>query len=551
MRNKKIISIALCITAVFMAVGYAIFATNLRINGSVGISGRWLVHFTSITTGEKTTGASNNTDPTASGTTATMDANLELPGDSITYTLTLANDGNVNAIIENVNAKAEGSNAIVFSIDGIKKGDKLAIGDSKTITIKIEYDENFTSQPEETSKILTVDIDCVQDVGQTIPSEDVIIEDTTLVSKILKNNKAQPDTNIDFSQASSDTNGKGLYYTSTNTEDNKRTYYFRGDVQNNYVKLRNEEVSTCTYNGKKVNLYDNERLRSNSTQAQCTSTKVCDATSNGLGMIVGMDEAACRSSDFRGIWTNAYATYGSKEELLRIVRINEDGSVRIIKQDSIGDSVFNDKNNDAAYVGYMYGTPGSTTYAETHANTNSSTIKVFLDNWYQNNLTNYSALIADAGFCGDRSLSSGTGIGTTSTDYGVAKRLYVGTTRIPQFKCPQSNDLYTTTSSNNGNKALMYPIGLVTADEVIYMGDSGENSFLANGDLFWTMTPCGTNGTNETYAMVGGVSPDGRLRYGDVYSSQAAVRPVINLKSTVEVISGGGTESNPYVIKTN
>ena len=551
MRNKKIISIALCITAVFMAVGYAIFATNLKINGSVGISGKWLVHFTSITTGEKTTGASNNTDPTASGTTATMDANLELPGDSITYTLTLANDGNVNAIIGNVNAKAEGSNAIVFSIDGIKKGDKLAIGDSKTITIKIKYDENFTSQPEETSKILTVDIDCVQDVGQTIPSEDVIIEDTTLVSKILKNNKAQPDTNIDFSQASSDTNGKGLYYTSTNTEDNKRTYYFRGDVQNNYVKLRNEEVSTCTYNGKKVNLYDNERLRSNSTQAQCTSTKVCDATSNGLGMIVGMDEAACRSSDFRGIWTNAYATYGSKEELWRIVRINEDGSVRIIKQDSIGDSVFNDKNNDAAYVGYMYGTPGSTTYAETHANTNSSTIKVFLDNWYQNNLTNYSALIADAGFCGDRSLSSGTGIGTTSTDYGVAKRLYVGTTRIPQFKCPQSNDLYTTTSSNNGNKALMYPIGLVTADEVIYMGDSGENSFLANGDLFWTMTPCGTNGTNETYAMVGGVSPDGRLRYGDVYSSQAAVRPVINLKSTVEVISGGGTESNPYVIKTN
>jgi len=551
MRNKKIISIALCITAVFMAVGYAIFATNLKINGSVGISGKWLVHFTSITTGDKTTGASNNTDPTASGTTATMDANLELPGDSITYTLTLANDGNVNAIIGNVNAKAEGSNAIVFSIDGIKKGDKLAIGDSKTITIKIEYDENFTSQPEETSKILTVDIDCVQDVGQTIPSEDVIIEDTTLVSKILKNNKAQPDTNIDFSQASSDTNGKGLYYTSTNTEDNKRTYYFRGDVQNNYVKLRNEEVSTCTYNGKKVNLYDNERLRSNSTQAQCTSTKVCDATSNGLGMIVGMDEAACRSSDFRGIWTNAYATYGSKEELWRIVRINEDGSVRIIKQDSIGDSVFNDKNNDAAYVGYMYGTPGSTTYAETHANTNSSTIKVFLDNWYQNNLTNYSALIADAGFCGDRSLSSGTGIGTTSTDYGVAKRLYVGTTRIPQFKCPQSNDLYTTTSSNNGNKALMYPIGLVTADEVIYMGDSGENSFLANGDLFWTMTPCGTNGTNETYAMVGGVSPDGRLRYGDVYSSQAAVRPVINLKSTVEVISGGGTESNPYVIKTN
>ena len=475
MKNKKIISIALCITAVFMAVGYAIFATNLRINGSVGITGKWLVHFTSITTGEKTTGASNNTDPTASGTTATMDANLELPGDSITYTLTLANDGNVNAIIGNVNAKAEGSNAIVFSIDGIKKGDKLAIGDSKTITIKIKYDENFTSQPEETSKILTVDIDCVQDVGQTITGEDVIIEDTTLVSKILRNNKAQPDTNIDFSQISSDTNGKGLYYTSTNTEDNKRTYYFRGVVENNYVSFANN------------------------------------------------------------IW--------------RIVRINEDGTIRIIKEDSINSSGFNENYEDAAYVGYMYGTAGSSTYEATHRNTNSSTIKTALDTWYQNNLTSYSSIIADSGFCGDRSLSRGTGIGATYTDYGAYGRL--NTNKTPQFKCPQSNDLYTTATSTKGNKALTYPIGLITADEVAYAGgvhgEINNNYYMVNNELFWTMSPF----DSDSCAVVWLVYPDGGLGVGDV-DREAGVRPAINLKSTAEIIDGGnGTLNNPYVIKTN
>ena len=553
MRNKKIISIALCITAVFMAVGYAIFATNLRINGSVGITGKWLVHFTSITTGEKTTGASNNTDPTASGTTATMDANLELPGDSITYTLTLANDGNVNAIIGNVNAKAEGSNAIVFSIDGIKKGDKLAIGDSKTITIKIKYDENFTSQPEETSKILTVDIDCVQDVGQTITSEDVIIEDTTLVSKILKNNKAQPDTNIDFSQISSDTNGKGLYYTSTNTEDNKVTYYFRGDVQNNYVKLRNEKINSCTYSGKKVNLYDedNGMFHTNLTQTQCASTKVCDATSNGYGMIVGIDEATCKGN-YNGTWTNANATYGPKDELWRIIRINEDGTIRIIKEDSLNSSRFNENYEDAAYVGYMYGTAGSSTYEATHRNTNSSTIKTALDTWYQNNLVNYSSIIADSGFCGDRSLSRGTGIGTSDTYYGAYGRLYgrLGENSTPQFKCPQSNDLYTTTTSTKGNKALTYPIGLITADEVAYAGGvhgvDNESYYLANGDYFWTMSPIGSS-----HACMWGVVPDGRLAYDHV-GSGSGVRPAINLKSTAEIIDGGnGTLNNPYVIKVN
>ena len=490
MRNKKIISIALCITAVFMAVGYAIFATNLRINGSVGITGKWLVHFTSITTGEKTTGASNNTDPTASGTTATMDANLELPGDSITYTLTLANDGNVNAIIENVNAKAEGSNAIVFSIDGIKKGDKLAIGDSKTITIKIKYDENFTSQPEETSKILTVDIDCVQDVGQTITSEDVIIEDTTLVSKILRNNKAQPDTNIDFSQISSDTNGKGLYYTSTNTEDNKRTYYFRGAVDNNYVSFANN------------------------------------------------------------IW--------------RIVRINEDGTIRIIKEDSINRSRFNENKDDAAYVGYMYGTPSSTTYAATHRNTNSSTIKTMLDTWYQNNLINYSSIISDSGFCGDRSIApsaktwvstdTALGYGPNETYYGDCYRLALNKT--PQFKCPQTNDLYTTTTSTKGNKALNYPIGLITADEEAYAGGvfqtTNEDYYLANGEFFWTMSPLGSN--YSAFARVWVVAFYGDLVNTNVASlgDGGAVRPAINLKSTAEIIDGGnGTLNNPYVIKTN
>ena len=97
-----------------------------------------------------------------------------------------------------------------------------------------------------------------------------------LSTQILKDNTALADTNIDFSKGNSDTNGKGLYYTSTNTEYNKVTYYFRGAVVNNYVS-------------------------------------------------------------FAGfIW--------------RIVRINEDGSVRLITQNSIGNSTFNDNRDVNAFV---------------------------------------------------------------------------------------------------------------------------------------------------------------------------------------------------------
>ena len=85
----------------------------------------------------------------------------------------------------------------------------------------------------------------------------------------------------------------------------------------------------------------------------------------------------------------------------RIIRINGDGSIRMIYQGTsanatgegtqIGTSAFNTSNNDNAYVGYMYGTAGSGSYEETHANTNDSTIKQVLDNWYSNTsgLTSY------------------------------------------------------------------------------------------------------------------------------------------------------------------
>ena len=53
-------------------------------------------------------------------------------------------------------------------------------------------------------------------MSETVTPENPIIKTTRLSAAILKDNTAQPDTNIDFSQISSDTNGKGLYYTSTN-----------------------------------------------------------------------------------------------------------------------------------------------------------------------------------------------------------------------------------------------------------------------------------------------------------------------------------------------
>ena len=150
----------------------------------------------------------------------------------------------------------------------------------------------------------------------------------------------------------------------------------------------------------------------------------------------------------------------------RIVRINGDGSIRLIYQGTTANatgsnanalsSAWNSTINDNAYIGYMYGTPGSSSYEATHANENNTTIKTSLDNWYKNNLLDYEEYISkESTFCGDRQLSSGTGIGTSITTYLPSTRL---SAHEPTLKCANENDLYTLEEANFGNQALTYPI---------------------------------------------------------------------------------------------
>mgnify|MGYP004677642697 CR=1 FL=1 len=489
MKAKKIIVITMCTLICIMAIGYAAFATNLTITGTSNIGSTWKVEFTNIEEVSKTSGVTIKNVPTATGTTATFNVDLTSPGDNIVYKITVANNGTLNAVIDDITASETGSDAINFEITGIKKGDKLASKTTTTFDVSISYDNSVTSQPNLIDSTLTININYVQDTGQTIVTDDTIIVPTRLAAKILKDNEAQADTSIDFSKISSDTNGKGLYYTSTNTEDNKVTYYFRGEVENNYV-------------------------------------------------------------------TFAGFTW-------KIVRINEDSSIRLIKQDSIGKSKFNTNIDENAYVGYMYGTVGASTYEETHANTNSSTIKTFIDTWYQNNLMSYSSYLADSGFCGDRSVASAPNIwkpGDTALGYGVNETVYGSTARLesfknwtrkkPQFKCPQVNDLYTTKTTNKGNKALDYPIGLLTSDEAVYAGVvygvKNSSIYLRNNLNFRLGTPFFGNSNSSTDSF----RSDGRTYIARVQGLMDTI-PVINLKSTIEITTGDGTKTNPYTIKTN
>ena len=268
---------------------------------------------------------------------------------------------------------------------------------------------------------------------------------------------------------------------------------------------------------------------------------------------------------FRGDVENNYVYFAGF--YWRIIRINGDGSIRMIyagtsahsngyddsstKDMSIGTSKFNSSYNDNAYVGYMYGTTGASTYDATHSNTNDSAIKGVLDNWYNTNIdgTVNEQYVVDTIYCNDRELSNGTGIGTSVTDYKAFDRL--GTNKTPSLKCTQENDRFTVSSKVSGvtgNRALTNPIGLITADEVAYAGGarSTNNSkyYLYTKYYFWTMSPFYFD---ASFAYGFSVSSASNLDYTRVNTTVDGVRPVISISGSA-LTKGTGTIDDPFKI---
>ena len=111
--------------------------------------------------------------------------------------------------------------------------------------------------------------------------------------------------------------------------------------------------------------------------------------------------------------------------------------------------------------------------------------------------------------------------------------------------CPQKNDAFTVSDTTNGNGSLMYPVGLLSTDEIVLAGGwyaSNSGYYLFTGQIWWTSSPEGyDNGAYVHYVYSSGNA--GYVDDGVYYD--VGVRPVFNLKAEV-LAQGSGTASDPY-----
>ena len=209
-----------------------------------------------------------------------------------------------------------------------------------------------------------------------------------------------------------------------------------------------------------------------------------------------------KSYYYRGAVDNNWVKFGKegdKDIYWRIIRINGDGSIRMIYS---GTTL---KDND---------------------------------------------LIADQIFCNDRSASSTQTAAWTSTGadyyYGASGRL--NKNKAPILTCPEESDKFTVGTSN-GNGALTYPVGLITVDEIALAGGKlnffNKTYYLYTNQSYWSGSPYGFYSSN-TGANEFNVNPYGVLDSFYV-ASFAGARPVVSLSSKAK-LSGSGTYNDVYTV---
>ena len=432
-------------------------------------------------------------------------------------------------------------------------------GKTHTYTIEIKYvnDESVDQS-----------IDMGQSLSGTIYIREFTKPTMKLTDKLMADNPTIG-TRTTFT-AFTETNTGTLYKATEQIGTNpvKDVYYFAGDAKNNWVKFGKTTESSCTYNNSEVYYADLSSgtmvIRRPHNQEECLSSNVC--TLNELKG-VGVTDDICTGNG--GTLTGEKATWNgatTNDMYWRIIRTNADGSIKLLyagtSPDSdkayVGLSEFNTTSNDPMYVGYKYGTSGS--LENNRTNDNDSTIKTYIDNWYKNNLIDYTKYLSkDAVYCNDRELASGQTYSTTTISFDYASWERIVTNKQPTYNCINMSDAF---SVNNTSAKLNYPIGLMSIDELRYAGGeywtdltapyawyyTNANGESSHGSVaFWALSPFDWYGSGSRVWFVDGSGRPGDLNFNDVGYTNA-VRPSVSLSSCNLISRGDGSANNPYVV---
>ena len=259
---------------------------------------------------------------------------------------------------------------------------------------------------------------------------------------------------------------------------------------------------------------------SNVLNATATLTDIYSSAGDASGLYKSVDGETNSGTTYfyRGAVTNNYVSFAGL--MWRIVRINENGSIRLLLNDGINNGTrykFNPSSNNYTYMYY------SNSDVE-------NGIKRTVDTWYNDKLKNYENYIADTEFCEQFKVAYDSSYATAGS---VTAPLYSSYTS--NFKC---------STDGNGKGILTSKVGLLTYDEAVHAGSypyKDSKSYIKNIGT-WLMSPAGASTNNAIAWVVCYIRSNSVGNFSEVC-------PVISLKAGI-LATGSGTSDDPYLIQT-
>ena len=381
-------------------------------------------------------------------------------------------------------------------------------------------------------------------------------EDTSLYGTIKK-------------RAKTDTTYLGLYTGEGADTYANPVYYYKGNVQNNNVLFAGfcwKIVRTTETGGVKIvynGVQKNGSCNNTGTDSQI-GTSAFNNDSDSPAYVGYMYNTVYPSSSksmssqsnivFGNSFTYAKGTYTLKDT--KTVATWSSGYNTInnnhytcMTTGTTCSSIYYVYYTDTTYAYYITLTNGKSVndalnemlYAD-DVNKNDSTIKKYLEDWYENNLTNYdNKLEKDTVFCNDRRIlnlngwNPNGGSTTSSTSYLKFKNYGASNNLV----CANETDRF---SMNNAKAELKHPIGLLSESELRLAGYESSHYF-NNGQVVWLASPIFFNDSDAFVSVV--ISSGLSINY---VGYPRGVRPSVSLKPKTYFSSGDGSFTNPFVI---
>ncbi|MFQ8642940.1 MAG: hypothetical protein ACLR92_01465 [Bacilli bacterium] len=459
-KKRNIIIGSLCAIVLLMAVGYAAFQTVLNIEGTSNITSSWDIKITNVTSKNIKGTASNNGDPSFENLSATFKTNLQAPGDSIEYDITVTNNGNLNAKLDKYKLTDTNNEAIKFTQTGLTNGEVLTAGSTQTFTVKVEYLSIVSEQPSKVTSSLTITLDYSQAENGYTPGDQVASEQLT--SNLV-------------------TSGDGLY---EDTYEPGR-YVYKGSNPNNYITFNNEE------------------WRIISVEADGTLKII----KNGSIGQMAWDATGTRNSDTSTYCTNG-ETYGCNAWAATSNLVN---------------------SSDVFVLFFPNGSSESAQETYSGTVTKDSSLNIYLNSIYYKSLIDVSNVVNGNYYIGS------PGNGNDEED------ILVNLKQIKEYTWNGKVGLINILEYMNATTSMSCT---KVSDVYNNINDCNINNWLQTGTQEWTITPNASSRRTAVfdYNLSQGASHNDRVSFNN------AVRPVLYLKSDI-TLSGEGTQSNPYTIK--